>query len=369
MFTAFVDDRLHRQICQDLQTCVTEIQQALSAYQVKAILLVGSLGRGEGSVFPSSDAPELASDYDLLAVVATPVPNPRCPELRLLLTQTVGRPVEIGARTPQELSTFPRSLSTMELRLSHVLWGDPHLANTVLPVVAPAELDPSEGSRLLFNRSSALLGTMLEHRPQYGRAHKLMQLAKAVSAVGEANLILHGSYSSSSYVKIQRVQLVPWLESDDVELIRGALEVRLGVSGNWLAGEDFYDGDDRLLSWLSRQHLNFEAKRMRRQLSSWTSYSKHNILPTIHRPKSYLWFWRLHSEVSGRPRWSSLSAVLSYLVPLERRLMSILPHVLYTGGPAPTDDGLACILLGLSERTPSDLQRRFYMEIWEKYCG
>lgn len=165
--------------------------------RVDAIVLTGSVGRGEGALWEENEQPVLLSDYDLFVFTGEALPPAFFRDLEPGLAHTLWAPkATIGALVTGELPTLPAALWTYDLRHgSRVLEGNPALLERV-PAFRPTEIPAWEGLKLLCNYAGVLLQAP---RPVAalgpGEAWVLHQaLVRLAQRIGDTLAIQEGCY-------------------------------------------------------------------------------------------------------------------------------------------------------------------------------
>jgi len=143
----------------DLRTIVAAIH--LKKPGVTAVVLSGSLGRGEGMLVEHAGAPELLSDYDVFVVNDDPPSSGVFRSIEAKLVPRLWGPkVTLGSLSTRQLPTLPPALWTYDLRYgSRVVDGDPDVLTTI-PNYRPQDIPAWEGLKLLYNYSAVLLGAL-----------------------------------------------------------------------------------------------------------------------------------------------------------------------------------------------------------------
>lgn len=179
----------------DLQRIVAAIHG--KGRTVDAIVLTGSVGRGEGALWEENGQPVLCSDYDLFVFTGEALPSSFFRDLEPRLARMLWAPkATIGALATDELPTLPAALWTYDLRHgSRVLEGDPALLERV-PAFQATEIPAWEGLKLLCNYAGVLLqaprpDAVLERAEAWTLRQALVRLAQRI---GDALAIREGCY-------------------------------------------------------------------------------------------------------------------------------------------------------------------------------
>jgi hypothetical protein len=126
---------------------------------LRAIVLTGSLARGEGTWIPQPRGWRLLGDADVFLIFHRGAPMPadgvrRVAESigRALALQGIVAHVSLNNVYPEFLSRMPRHIATYELRAcGRILWGDTEVLSLV-PDFPAAEISREDAWRMLANR-------------------------------------------------------------------------------------------------------------------------------------------------------------------------------------------------------------------------
>lgn len=157
----------------DTHVAKTIAELILAAFPsgLRAVVLTGSLARGEGTWLNSGSRVRLAGDADFLGVFDDhgPLPPPdgitrlkRLAEERLA-SAGVDAHVGLSPVSARYLQRLPPDIYSYELITNgKVIWGDPHTLK-LAPAFAASEIPIDDGFRLLMNRMIELLEIVCEH--------------------------------------------------------------------------------------------------------------------------------------------------------------------------------------------------------------
>lgn len=190
----------------DLDEIVSTVRDADPA--LRSIVLTGGFARGEGAVFHGQPQ----NDYDLVAVrgLGRPVDYDR---LTVELEQSLQIHVDLAPISALRLPFVSSSIFWYETALrGQILWGEDLLDR--IAIQSAAEIDPTEGMRLLVNRSAGLL---LAHR-EHAHARRI-QAAKGLLAALDAHLLAEGTFAPSQRERWERYQ-----ELREADRVPGELE-------------------------------------------------------------------------------------------------------------------------------------------------
>jgi len=137
------------------EACAGEFGSSL-----QAVILTGSLARGEGTFVEDSEGCRLLGDAEFLLILRAGSRLPREQAVNRVATRIARQLLERGVRGRVELSpahpSYLRKLRphifAYELRAcGQVVWGDPGILS-LTPVFSPAAIPLEDGWRLLANR-------------------------------------------------------------------------------------------------------------------------------------------------------------------------------------------------------------------------
>lgn len=187
------------------------IRESILRYiQPQAILLAGSFGRGEGSVYLDGEELRFISDYEICMISSNPA-------ARIILDRIIS---DLGTKIPVEVSLFwnspsriynnrsrnlsfgrsQASIGMYELKAGSIIfYGAFDLS--VNPI-DPSALPLSEGIRLIINRMMGVIESWVCHFPI---DEKRITLAKLILACGDAMLIRSGMYHFSYQERAARL--------------------------------------------------------------------------------------------------------------------------------------------------------------------
>jgi len=195
---------------------VHEFSVSVDQRSVKALVLGGGYGRGEGGVLSKDGGEELYNDLDLfvftrkLDAVAKYTLQKKLHLLHEKLSKRYN--LEIDFSTPKDVSKLswePFSLMMYDLSCGYqVLWGKLDLKH-YLPPWKAANMPAEEAVKLLLNRGMGLFFSrekLDSSSPDIDFVNR--NIHKAWQALGEGILIAEKAYHSSSAKKISRLKVL-----------------------------------------------------------------------------------------------------------------------------------------------------------------
>lgn len=175
----------------------------------RALLLTGSLARGESRWQRAGDRWLLAGDADLITVVASRNAARRYvsglhEHLAAALEEAgVHADLSLGLMDPRALRRLPASIFTLELTTcGRILWGEPEVLRWA-PRCTPAQIPREDAWRLLNNRIVECLAAVVEPNP----AERLNRaLDKLHAAIADSWLLFTGRYALGACQRLRRME-------------------------------------------------------------------------------------------------------------------------------------------------------------------
>jgi len=265
VFTQHPDPAAHAMIERHMAEVVDAARAAVPG--VTAVILAGSFGRGEGGVMTAEDGTyRPVNDYDLL-LVAPDVNGAGLASLGQALAGRFGIDYVHFSWWPRVDPSTPLTLAHFDVREGHhVLWGPPD-ALSALPAYAATDVHPIEAVLLLMNRMAGLLtglrGPFTAPSPLGAEERRYLrnQTMKALMALGDAPLILHGAYACSYRTRLERLTwLAPGLglDADRLAAIQDAYAFKLHPTR--AQSGDLLDLAARASKWLLDAFIDATAR-------------------------------------------------------------------------------------------------------------
>ncbi len=265
------DEEMTRRIENDLQCVLETIRR--TGKDIDAVLLSGSLGRGEATVVRRGREVQLLSDYDLF-VVTDAVSD--FGFFRGLETPLAGRlwgsHASLGLLFTSRLPTIPASVWSYDVRYgSRILAGDPPTLDR-MPAYSPMDIPIWEGLKLAFNYSGVLLSALAEvdseaARPPADTAELRSSVVRLAHRLGDTLAVLEGRYH---HLLVRRGELLPSLRAfeslseADRRLIAWGYEEKLRPRAFWTFDVNetlaqLFPLVERLLRYALQRYLGCEA--------------------------------------------------------------------------------------------------------------
>lgn len=205
IYTVRDDKNIDEVIAKDLALIVNRIREALP---VRAILLGGGFGRGEGSVLITRDGIRPVNDYDIFIAVSDNDGFDVKELSRDIATQVGIRSIDLIPIKYSDFQHLPATQLHYDLKYGGtLLWGDNVLSQ--IPQYAEGYVDRRSGATLLLNRLVCALEAFSEKFVDNGMNcdetfFLVHQTGKVISACVEALLIDKRKYHHS-YLERRRI--------------------------------------------------------------------------------------------------------------------------------------------------------------------
>jgi hypothetical protein len=282
------DSRIERFVSQVLESIVGAAADVLDG-KLDAVLLYGSFGRGEASMGWFDGRLRLFSDIDAMVLTGERIPLRRAAwqkkleeESRKIESKYDIRMVEMSLQRATRLhGNGPSTVYNYEIgECSRVLYCRPGV------VIQPKKYDPSglplsEGTTFFFKRGCGLLIAALYLLAKKGMTQDevdgcVVEVDKAVIAVGDSMLIEEGSYHWSLQQRLRRMEArsaqSPWKEV--FPLYREAARNRLAPDPACYTLPRLKERWPSAVDLFGRYFLAFESARMGLSAQDWMQYSE-----------------------------------------------------------------------------------------------
>lgn len=285
-YTVQTDPRIDEVIDDHLSIIM---ESTLKHIQPQAILLAGSFGRGEGSVYLNSEGPKFISDYEVCLVSSNPAARMKVD----LISQ------EVKDKIPTEVSLFWNSPARIvNNRSRNLSFGKPQASIGIYELKAgsmiiygsfdlsinpidPSTLPVSEGIRLIINRMMGVVEAWNDQSPPEVRSATLIKL---ILACGDALLIRNGKYHFSYQERANRFERLydkRYQKQFDREfLLQYQMAARLKLDPNFL-GDFSVDSAFNTITKVTRQIL-IELTGVNHRTNSDIIKSCSNSIPLLY---------------------------------------------------------------------------------------
>lgn len=254
-FTVHCDPVIDRRIERDLGLIRRRLTAELTA--VRALVLVGGFGRGEGSVLLDSGEPRPMNDYDVVLIVEQEDTLERTAlrELARALAREVDIwHVDLIPMAESRLSTLPFTMFNYDMKYGgYVFYGPPQILD-VIPTMNPHEMPLEQGQVLLFNRLICMLECFSWHYLSSDIPHDqefflVKQCGKVVLACADALLLLNRWYHHSYQERARqlreqfagRPRMVQLIEEATDFKLKPTTEIDADAIAYWFEVRDIYE--------------------------------------------------------------------------------------------------------------------------------
>jgi len=279
-----------------LDEIVHRVSSVVAEEHVRALVLLGGYGRGEGGVVSEGGEERPHNNLDLLlASRALDVDGRR--ETQLKLDAALG-PVARDARVGIDISI--RDAGAIARDDCRVIWYDArHGHKTLLGDAGffkglkhftAERILPSDALDLLVNRGTLLLiNELLLARPgEVDRKPIVRHAAKAVIGYGDALLFFLGAYHWSYAERQKRMRGRKDVSERFRRLYEAAMEFRFSPVDALFAPPDLGEWTAALRKVLEPVHRRVESLRLGRELTHWGGYPEKAAARVLFEPGSPL---------------------------------------------------------------------------------
>jgi len=302
------DDPEADQAVKDILDMVVEGIVDLLGKHIRAIVLIGGYGRGEGGVLKVEGGYKLVNDFDMIVFVdkkfkkiKNKYKEPVEKLAKELQPKTNGlKQIDIDITNTRRFRLVPNKVSYYEIKYGHkVIYGDLNLYD-MMPVFKPENLPIFDGTFYFYTRGSGLLiPAIYLIKGQLGnkenQEHFQIELQKACMAIGDALLLMKGQYHFSYQERLKRFQSLININNILPKNLKAKIEYfyEWGVERklNPLFERQRIDGyDDFVNKWYNVREVFgdffmwFESERLGIPFRNWMNYSKYISKNGIREP-------------------------------------------------------------------------------------
>lgn len=253
-YTINGSEELETRIGADMTLIVEEMLNSITDIKkVKALVLGGGYGRGEGGVVVYNGKEIPFNDYDFFVITGSISRkvrnrlNQQFHELHKRLTPVIGIDVDFGpVLSENKLPNLPFHIMWYELKEQHrVIWGDEQILKQ-MPDYDPKDISPEEAVKLMLNRATGLI--LAESKIVLDRIEDyefiLRNIMKARIAIGDAYLICKKTYSTS-YIERKKLLLLfrddPLIKKNEMTLVYNqAIDYKINPDSANILYKDLY---------------------------------------------------------------------------------------------------------------------------------
>jgi len=222
-----VTDRLNF----DFNTIIRIILKKLGGNLI-SIIVYGSHGRDEGAFIISKNKVYAYNDYDILLIVSNKIHSSELSLIEKMLKQLLKvQWVDISQMTVKSMSKLNPTMYNYDLKYgSRVIYGLDNVLD-LIPKFKNTDITLLDAEILYFTRMWTFLGSIMGpiRSELIGEKSRLFryQMAKAVFAIVDANLIINKSYTSSYKERVSILRNLQGIPPELSQLATWALNEKL----------------------------------------------------------------------------------------------------------------------------------------------
>lgn len=349
---------------------------------VRALVMLGGYGRGEGGVERRGGAQRPHNNLDFLLITTLQgsaggaASKQRLDELFRPLVAASGVGIDTGVINEWRLRAAPCLVRWCDMRFGHkTIAGDPSFVPSLTRFRAES-IEPADVLNLLVNRGTLLVINDLLIGQGAGaavdRRTVIKHVMKAIIGYGDACLFARGDYAVSYVERQRRMRARRDVSLEFRSLYDEALEFRLEPAYERYLGRDPGAWMDQLRELLEPVHLAFEAWRLGAPGLSFDDYPERALLHALRSlprgprelaraGRNLLRGARSTPSSSGERLWMDLALRCSGP---QGSFALAFPAVLYRAGGERSAE-LARRVLGAASASPAEL-RRAYLARWRQ---
>jgi len=266
---------------QDLCRIVAACLKSKYSQNIKAIVLMGSYGRGEGTAFQGPAGLQPFNDYDLVVVGNAMNEWKRRKiqkefhRLERELGSEIGITVDLFLHTENSLRRADASLMNYEMKYGHmVVYGDPDILD-LMPEYSSVDL--SEATRLLLNRGKLLLDISRSLRKNTSDQTEKLKfkkfLNKVVLAMGDAALMASGYRGIYYKDKLDEIEKIQGFHNGEwlIEEYQSAIAFKF-IGDEELLPKDIEAYYEELQEKFLEFYYDFESIRLKKDVHEYSHY-------------------------------------------------------------------------------------------------
>ncbi|HVZ72979.1 MAG TPA: hypothetical protein VHJ20_11435 [Polyangia bacterium] len=352
------------------------VRAALPPGALRALVLIGGYGRGEGGVLVQGGVERPHNNFDLLAILERDLPAARAQldDALAPLRRSSGIGIDVGLTTVARLVRSPALVMWVDMRNGHrLLAGDASFVPS-LSRFTVTRIEPNDVRDLLVNRA-ALLAINDELEARFGAEADarllLKHTVKAVIGYGDALLFVEGRYDSSYRERARRMENLDAAPAAFRRLYADAIAFRLRPAYEGPLARTFAARDE-LRAALEPIHAAFERRRLGPGQTSWDGHAHRSLRAELRvlepaRPAGALRALRTAARfrLPGLAPLDPFAHIGLRLGGARALLAATLPCVIY-GSAGAAAASTAATLLGASGSASADLREAF-LRLWGRW--
>ncbi len=334
----FCSDSLVDESVDKVLNKVTECVMRILSDKLHTLLLVGSFGRGEGSVIKVNDGFELVNDLDLVAFVNGStynvkkkyglVLNASLENLRSEIQGLKSIDVEIISKNRYRIYQ-PNTVAYYEMAESNrILYGKSDISK-MLPKINPKKLPLYEGVNYFQNRASGLLLPAIYYynsilSDTWFQRNFLIECQKACFAIGDAFLISQNMYHYSYKERLNRIKNICDNASESekkqydkiYQPYAWALKQKMQPNFQWTNVSEMMNKWNCIKNSMKEYFLEYESSRLGCYFCTWIAYSEY-IKKRGNKEPLYRQFKRYVKCVFNNYKYNQLAIIPMLLFGIE----------------------------------------------------
>jgi len=339
-------------ISQDMQVIRQTVLKAVGEDSLRALILGGGYGRGEGGVCFADGEERVYNDYDFFVVVPPTSRKRRrwiarqLEDVKSAVEPVCGIHVDFGPPMQEtDLSRQPYELMFMELKAGHYVLYGPNEILDALPDYDISVPPLEEGARLFMNRGIGLF--MARQLIRKGRVlnrehHEFVvrNIYKAMMAMGDGVLFVERNYDPSYVARLKRIRSMrPLNESWWSQMqasYEDAMHFKFHPSHELPAEKTLQSWYDEVLVLFMEVYLWFERVRLADSELDWEAYQSLPCrLPVLSRADRLKNLYR-----NMRARKGTRLPFSEYFLHPRDRILKRLPGLLSQDKRPPNEETL-----------------------------
>ncbi len=290
-YTIYENEDVDKLIQIKLDLIVDNIIKFIGSQNIKAIILTGGFGRGEGGVIIDNGSIKLINDMDINIICKPQKYRNTIADKKEGLEQLAQKladdvdikQIDLGISHPARFYFSTNRVGIYEYRNGYKsLFGNIDVKRRIKNYKAE-NLPLADGTQYFLTRGSGLLIAALyfynkKNIYKKDRENFLIETNKSILAMGDSFLLLNKKYHYSYQERLNRLTTIDFKQAPNGKIIKEiyykALQWKLRPNLNW-------QGDIREIKrWfyirdlLSEYFIWFEQKRLNQKIKNWQEYIK-----------------------------------------------------------------------------------------------
>jgi glycosyltransferase involved in cell wall biosynthesis len=310
-YTVYGSEKMESSVKELLQDIVEGVKGVLLDSKLRALLLIGGYGKGEGGIEKTPEGERLHNNLDFLCITRGNVSvKEKIKEIIAPLCKIYNIGCDISEISDLKLQSSPTHLIWYEMYHGHkLLLGDADFVEG-LPFSDLKDVPWGDIYDLMVNRGTLLVINrwILESYPEPNEEQSrilIKHAMKAIIGLGDAYLFFMGGYHWSYRERLIRIRNSHDIPQSVKDLYTMAMEFRLRPNYNAIDIGKVRDWMEETLSLYKEFFLQFEGKRLGISDLSWENYSSVFLSrSTFSNMGSGSGWWRKAKGIFSMPKVS-----------------------------------------------------------------